>query len=67
VHTLGGHNIDLPTDGSSTMKEVFTNITRKLEVKEVNLFALYNVVDHDLERETSLKEAELLGGIFFHK
>ncbi len=53
----------IPTDGSTTMKELFNIATRKLDVKEVPLFALYNVVDHDLEREASLKEAELLGGI----
>lgn len=60
---MDGSHIGIPTDGSTTMKELFTIVTRKLEVKELNLFALYNVVDHDQDREVSVKEAELLGDI----
>lgn len=63
MHTLDGSHVGIPTDGSTTVKELFMIATRKLEVKELNLFALYNVVDFDQDREVSLKEAELLGDI----
>jgi hypothetical protein len=62
---LDGQSFGIPTDGSTTIKELFTAITRKLEIKEVNLFTLYNVVDHDQDREVSLKEAEILGDILY--
>lgn len=55
----------MPTDGSTTIKELFTAVTRKLEIKEINLFTLYNVVDHDQDREVSMKEAEILGDILY--
>lgn len=62
---MDGQNFGIPTDGSTTIKELFNAVTRKLEIKEINLFTLYNVVDHDQDREVSLKEAEILGDIFY--